>query len=269
MAEKRLHINLREERIKRDYSLQDISIRTNIPLPHLEALETGIVPQKLRGRKLGTYKRLYLEFLGFPIDAKLRFKMKSPKYEKTNTRRTRTSTTASQKIEHPSTMKAIGAGLALAGAMLGILKITSFVSEQNPTLFVDSSEERNEKNEQPILEDLAGSSLKSPIPSLLAPAISTAISTAQAEELPEVIQKGLFKNQLIVVASDRTKIEVHCDGRVLASRRLNPSDTIVCQYNHEASVFIHDLSRVKIENNERFIHPMGPLSKGRKLTFKD
>ena len=54
---KRVRVNLREERTRRGFSLQDISIRTNIPLPFLEALETGIVPQHLRGRKLGQYKR--------------------------------------------------------------------------------------------------------------------------------------------------------------------------------------------------------------------
>ena len=271
-SKKRIRVNLREERMKRDYSLQDISIRTNIPLPFLEALETGIVSQNLRGRKLGKYKQRYLEFLGFPLDAKLRFKMSQPKYEQTRSRKART---ISQKIEQPSTLRAMVTGIALAGAMIGILKVASQFLEQEPMLSLDSAKTNPNENKKQI-EALA-SKAKPEIPIKEIPvtsAVGSAVGSlpplfvpkATAEEIPEEEQ---FQNALEVEANDRTRVEVLCDGRILASKRLEPSDRVVCRYNKEASVFVRDISRVKIENNDRVIHPMGPLSKGRRLVFRN
>ena len=269
-SKNKLRVNLREERIKRDFSLQDISIRTNIPLPFLEALETGIVPQDLRGRKLAKYKLRYLEFFGFSPDAKLRFKMKQPKYEQTRSTKTRT---VSQKIEQPSTIKALVTGIALAGAMIGLLRITSHFLEQEPTIPLEASlhqdkellqtKELSQKINTEInteIKELEVSSAVSSISPLLTPRF------AMAKEISEEEQ---FQSSLHVEANDITRVEVLCDGKILASKRLEPSDSIVCKYNKEASIFVRDISRVTIENNERQIHPMGPLSKGRRLVFRN
>ena len=67
-------VNLREERESRGLSIRDVSHQARIPVHYLEALETGIVPQKLRGPILLSYKKKYLKFLRLPQEAKLRFR---------------------------------------------------------------------------------------------------------------------------------------------------------------------------------------------------
>ena len=45
-------VNLRVSREKQGLTTKDIHIRVGIPLEHIEALETGVVPKALRGKKL-------------------------------------------------------------------------------------------------------------------------------------------------------------------------------------------------------------------------
>ena len=64
-------VNLRHERERRDLTINDIHIRVGIPLEHIEALESGVVSQAIRGKKLLRSKQAYLSFLGFPKHSKL------------------------------------------------------------------------------------------------------------------------------------------------------------------------------------------------------
>ena len=64
-------VNLRHERERRSLTIKDIHIRVGIPLEHIEALESGVVPQALRGKKLLRSKQAYLSFLGYLKHSKL------------------------------------------------------------------------------------------------------------------------------------------------------------------------------------------------------
>lgn len=283
--ENRPRVNLRESRENQHLSIQDIQVRTGIPLEHIEALETGIVPSSLKGRKLLRSKHRYLEFLGHPTTARLEVRKRN---RTSNTFHEPTSITGSTEIEIPSTSRSIFTGFALAiGLVLG-LKGLSFALD-NSAITIDGliEEALNLSNTDSAIETTASTQPKNDITLSSTSAASAVIhrNEKQADELnafmdqlltltvddedavqPEQI--GPFgPNSLGIVALELTEVHLVCDGYKVAKREFAAGQKIACNYTHEATLHASDISNVKIKHNERQVHPMGPQGSERRLSF--
>lgn len=287
----RPRVNLRESRENKRLSIQDIQVRTGIPLEHIEALETGIVPNSLKGRKLLRSKHRYLEFLGHPTTARLEVRKRRRKVQ---TIHEPTSITGSTEIEIPSTSRSIFTGFALAiGLVLG-LKGLSFAMD-NSSITIDG-----------LIEDALGLTTsnstmantrsveinhasKQEVSLASAAAISTTINSTeeQADDINAFVDQlltltvsddeeteaqeepiGPFgPNSLVITVLETTNIHLVCDGYKIAKKQFKSGQKTACNYTHEATLHASDISNVKIKHNERRVRPMGPQGSERRLSF--
>lgn len=165
-------INLRAQREKQGFTTKDIHIRVGIPLDHIEALETGVVPKALRGKKLLRSKQDYLKYLGFSKHSKLDVRKK--KSRQTSFKSSTSRRAGSTEIVVPTTSKSIFTGFGIAVGMVLSLKALSVVLD-NPTFSFDgmldsvvesmnTSESNTPESESPSLTDnqtVIGSTIES------------------------------------------------------------------------------------------------------------
>lgn len=283
-------VNLRWEREKRKLTIKDISIQTGIPLDCIEALEKGIVPREMRGKKLLQHKQNYLAYLGFPIQCSLQFgipekerkgafgKAHGNKHGNQNGTQVLTQT---GDIEPPSTFTAIIVGCLIALVFVGVLKLSSTVmddTEISVVAVLDSIfTQPDSQEENTILADNT--------PTDATPASTDSMNTTNSidaglsndntnppaqqnteeyAEPAETMQKQLVK----ISAIEQTKVELICDGQVVHQGKLDRYTEQTCEYTQEVSVDIQDISRAEITLNGTTIKPMGPQISKRRLIFR-
>ena len=272
-------VNLQEIREERQLSIQDIQVRTGIPLEHIEALETGIVPDSLKGRKLLRSKHRYLIFLGQPKNARLEVRRKRRRVEYFEP----SSTTGSTEIEIPSTSKSIFTGFALAiGLVLGLKSLS--LAMDNESFSVDTLIEQGLAlaNEAEITEDRINLNQQSLLTSTSVNPVDEQTTDNPNEELSGLVDDLLTitseeemgvpagpygPNSIALKAVESTMMSLICDGYIITNKEFAPGQQTACNYSHEANIYVSDISNVEIKQNERRIHPMGPQGAARRLSF--
>ena len=261
-------INLREERERRHITIKDVSYIAGIPVQFIEALETGIVPKKLRGPILLSYKKKYLKFLELPQDSKLRFRTSKQQLPPSKNRRNRTKTlltTTTNGIKQPSTLQSMAVGFSLAICCIVVLKLISsiFDTPANAT-------EPPPTTEKTSIEatDVAASVQTSWIDSLLQATIPEEGSEEQ-DSPPAEAAPPKDVATMTVYANENTKIQLHCDGALLYNGYLEKGsdNTQICEFTDKVSLWSKDVSRVRISFNDRLIRPMGPQDTARTFVF--
>jgi hypothetical protein len=270
-------VNLREERESRNISIKDVSNKAKIPAQYIEALETGIVPQKLRGPILLSYKKKYLKFLRLPIDSKLRFKTKNRNLPSSTSGRYRTKTiltTTTNGIKQPSTLQSMAIGFTIAVICIATLKLISTVLDtQSQALDTQS---QAPKKVEIMKQKSAITQVKEPekntaTTSWLDSFFQTTVTDAHAAEKKDqgeaaVVPEG---GRLSITAREKTKVRMYCDSSLKYTGFLQKGKdyTQQCTFQEDASIWVEDVSRVKIAFNSRYIRPMGPQDAARTLKF--
>jgi cytoskeletal protein RodZ len=261
-------VNLRQERELRNISVKELSHQARIPIQFIEALETGIIPQKLRGPILLSYKKKYLLFLDLPQDSKLRFRTTKRKIAPSRSgHRTRTIlTTTTNGIRQPSTIQSMAIGFSLAVICVVSLKLLSSVLESTSKQEIASTQvtaEPIKKESAETDKKYTQSSLKS---SWLDDFVTQTVSLSEAHAAEN---KQEDYSSLSLYATDETKVRFYCDSKLLHSGFLKRGKKHLqnCKFNEEVSIWIKDISRVKIYFNKRLIRPMGPQDTPRTLNF--
>ena len=283
--ENRPRVNLRESRENKRLSIQDIHVRTGIPLEHIEALETGIVPNSLKGRKLLRSKHRYLEFLGHPTTARLEIRKRK---RKISTVHEPSAMTGSTEIEIPSTSRSIFTGFALAiGLVLGLKGLSLAMDNTNITIdgliedaldlqTAESTETTSTTMPTPdsALVSAAGSSVASKSSDGDTDELNTIVDqlltlTIEDQENPvsQEVLGPIGPNSLAIVAVETTHVHLVCDGYKIAKSEFKPGHKIACNYTNEATLHASDISNVTIKHNERRVRPMGPQGSERRLSF--
>ena len=281
-------VNLRSERERRSLTIKDIHIRVGIPLDHIEALESGVVPQALRGKKLLRSKQAYLCFLGFPKHSKLdvrRKKRRSTGYSKQDYERT-----GSTEIAVPTTTKSIFTGFGLAVAVVLGLKTLS-VAMDNPAFSLEglmdsminnmnAEEPQFNTVEQPTEAMLATVRSQSGLTSTNAASSLTTNNTAtllqnnidglvdniiEAEE--EIANEPHGPHEISIKVYERSKLFFMCDGYLLHKGYVQRGDIFECNFRGKAIVDMTDPSAAKITHDEKLVQPMGPQGNKRRLSF--
>ena len=264
-------VNLREERENRNISIRDVSNKAKIPVQYIEALETGIVPQKLRGPILLSYKKKYLKFLRLPLDSKLRFKTKNRKLPASTNSRYRTKTiltTTTNGIKQPSTLQSMAIGFTIAVICIASLKLISTVLDTQTS----TPKKVEIKKQKSAITQIKTSEKNSPATtSWLDSFFQTTVNDAQAAERndsidTEVVPEG---GRLSITAKEETKVRMYCDSSLKYTGFLQKGKdyTQLCTFQEDASIWVQDVSRVKIAFNNRYVRPMGPQDTARTLNF--
>jgi hypothetical protein len=272
-------VNLRSERENRSLTIKDIHIRVGIPLEHIEALESGVVPKALRGRKLLRSKQAYLDFLGFPTHSKLDVRRKKERSKPGFYKREGTGSTD---VVVPTASKSIFTGFGIAVAMVLSLKTLS-VAMDNPAFSFEgmldsmvesindtSTDRPNEENiEVPSLTALANSSgaitKDISIQNNIDQAVQNLIETNQSPDFSDPILEG--PNTITIAVEERSKLFFVCDGHLLHKGYVQRGDHFVCNFRGKAIVDLKDPMAAKITHNDIPIRPMGPQGSSRRLSF--
>ena len=263
-------VNLREERENRNITIQQVSSRAKIPAQFIEALETGIVPQKLRGPILLSYKKKYLKFLGLPVDSKLRFKTKNRRLPPSSKSRYRTRTiltTTTNGIKQPSTLKSMAIGFSIAVVCIASLKLISTI--------LDGKTSPNQVTVTKVKSGIAVVEKEERMPvksNWLESLFQTTVTDANAAEKPRNNNEIALEpegGKLSLTAKEETKVRMYCDSSLQYSGFLKKGKdhAQLCNFDQKASIWVQDVSRVKIAFNNRFVRPMGPQDTARTLNF--
>ena len=297
-------INLRAQREKQGFTTKDIHIRVGIPLDHIEALETGVVPKALRGKKLLRSKQAYLKYLGFSKHSKLDVRKKRSRQTSVKTSSSRRA--GSTEIVVPTTSKSIFTGFGIAVGMVLSLKALSVVLD-NPTFSFDGMLDRmvdsmnTPESDPPSLTDnqtAIGSPTESTTQTIVTSTLSkedntnvvlasTTSSLGTSVSQSNTIQDNLnmLVNELIeeeieepsvgptgpniikLKGIESTKVLFTCDGHVVFKGRIKRNQRLSCQFTNKSIVEMNDLMSLDIEHNDKRIRPMGPQSASRRLSF--
>ena len=297
-------INLRAQREKQGFTTKDIHIRVGIPLDHIEALETGVVPKALRGKKLLRSKQAYLKYLGFSKHSKLDVRKKRSRQTSVKTSSSRRA--GSTEIVVPTTSKSIFTGFGIAVGMVLSLKALSVVLD-NPTFSFDGMLDRmvdsmnTPESDPPSLTDnqtANGSPTESTTQTIVTSTLSkedntnvvlasTTSSLGTSVSQSNTIQDNLnmLVNELIeeeieepsvgptgpniikLKGIESTKVLFTCDGHVVFKGRIKRNQRLSCQFTNKSIVEMNDLMSLDIEHNDKRIRPMGPQSASRRLSF--
>ena len=293
-------INLRDQREKQGFTTKDVHIRVGIPLDHIEALETGVVPKALRGKKLLRSKQTYLTFLGFSKHSKLDVRTK--KSRQTNLHTSFARRAGSTEIVVPTTSKSIFTGFGIAIGMVLSLKALSVVLD-NPTFSFDGMLDsmvdsmNTPESDSPSLTDNS-----SPIASTPQPTMTNTISKDNStdvvlasttgslgnsvsqsntiqdnlnmlvnelieEEIQEPLDGPTGPNIITLKGIESTKVLFTCDGHVVFKGRIKRNQRLSCQFTNKSIVEMNDLMSLEIKHNDKRIRPMGPQSASRRLSF--
>ena len=293
-------INLREQREKQAFTTKDVHIRVGIPLDHIEALETGVVPKALRGKKLLGSKQAYLKFLGFSKNSKL--DVRNKKVRQSNKKNSLSKRAGSTEIVIPTPSKSILTGFGIAVAMVLSLKTLSLALD-NPTFSFDGMldsivESMNTSNtdaqsmteNQTTVESTTQTSMANTLSEDHNTGIalaSTSGSLGRAVSQSNTLQDNLnmLVNELIVEevndapsgptgpnivklkGIESTKVLFTCDGHVVFKGRIKRNQRLSCNFTNKSIVEMNDLMSLDIEHNDKRIRPMGPQSSSRRLSF--
>lgn len=289
----RPRVNLRFEREQRRLTVQDIQIRTGISLEHIEALETGIVPESLRGRKLLKSKHRYLHFFGFSRNSKLEVKRRRRKrvYSEDGTQ----ILTGSTEIVVPTTSRSILTGFGLAiGLVIGLKGISLALDNEQFSIdgFVETSMDMIHPNTstdnqpQEILLVSAGTemaktnndsiddSVNDLVHSLLAitdektendPTDPEPLKPEEEEE--EVVEGPQGPHSIRIKILERTSLTLKCDGYVVFMGKVDGGEYQSCNYSDKSMVYLSDITDATVHQNDKLIKPMGPQGSARRLTF--
>ena len=278
-------VNLRHERERRDLTIKDIHIRVGIPLEHIEALESGVVPQALRGKKLLRSKQAYLSFLGFPKHSKLDVRRR--RIEPKRGSRRHGERTGSTEILVPTTSKSIFTGFGLAVAMVMGLKALSMALD-NPAFSLESILDS-------IVEDLnenqstTDKSIQTPsmVGTQETPLLTSTTSGLTLEKSPTSLQNnigGLVQdivnieeivepagpngpNEITIRVNEQSRLFFVCDGHLMHKGKIKRGDKFTCSFTQKAIVDIHDPTSARITHNDKLVRPMGPQGDTRRLSF--
>ena len=282
-------VNLRSERERRSFTIKDIHIRVGIPLEHIEALESGVVPQALRGKKLLRSKQAYLSFLGFPKHAKL--DVRRTKRRSKNLSRQEYERTGSTEIAVPTATRSIFTGFGLAVAVVLGLKTLS-VAMDNPAFSLDglldsmiqsmNEEEATASTEEqstaPVLANVhsnGGLTRAQATSSLTTNQTATALqqnvgglidSIVEIEQIDEELgPQG--PHEIVIKVHERSKLFFVCDGHVLHKGYVQRGDIFECNFRTKSIVDMTDPSAAKITHDDKLVQPMGPQGNKRRLSF--
>ena len=293
-------INLREQREQQGFTTKDVHIRVGIPLDHIEALETGVVPKALRGKKLLRSKQAYLKFLGFSKHSKLDVRKKKSRQKNRTTSFSKRA--GSTEIVIPTTSKSVFTGFAIAMAMVLSLKSLSVVLD-NPTFSFDGmldsmveSMNTPTPDSQSMTENqtIVESTTQIPVINTLSKDHNTSVALASTSGLlgGVVSQSNTIQDNLNMLVNDLieekvndtplgptgpniiklkgiepTKVLFTCDGHVVFKGRIKRNQRLSCHFTNRSIVEMNDLMSLDIEHNKKRIRPMGPQSSSRRLSF--
>ena len=276
-------VNLRHERERHDLTIKDIHIRVGIPLEHIEALESGVVPQALRGKKLLRSKQAYLSFLGFPKHSKLDVRRRRIQTKRGS--RAHRERTGSTEILVPTTSKSIFTGFGLAVAMVLGLKTISMALD-NPAFSLESIldsivDELNESATPTQAEHTSSSVAKDD--TLLASTTSRIPLEKTSSSLHSNIG-GLVQdlvdineieeptgptgpNEISIRVQEQSRLFFVCDGHLIHKGKITRGNNFTCNFTQKAIVDIHDPASARITHNDKLVRPMGPQGDTRRLSF--
>lgn len=277
-------VNLRVSREKQGLTTKDIHIRVGIPLEHIEALETGVVPKALRGKKLLRSKQAYLKYLGYPKHSKLDVRKRRPKRQSTRA----TARTGSTEIVPPTPTKSILTGFMIAIGMVTCLKTLALIfddPEYSFDVMVDSMVERlntpdplapdnklsNLTNETDMVSvsgslsgSIAKSSSKDPQDDISA-ILNTFVSGDTIADEEPTGPHG--PNEIRIRSYESTKVSLICDGHVVFRGRVERFNNLECNFSERAVIDAKNLGVLEVVHNDKKIQPMGPQGYSRRLTF--
>ena len=280
-------VNLRHERERRSLTIKDIHIRVGIPLEHIEALESGVVPQSLRGRKLLRSKQAYLSFLGYPKHSKLDVRRRRRRSNSTGSSHHQSERTGSTEIVVPTTSKSIFTGFGLAVAMVMGLKTLSLALD-NPSFSLEGMLDSivEELNNTDSSEDIANVKLSSSITKESTPLLTNTTSGLRLQTSTESVQnqidnlvqdlvqledldpsQSVGPHEISIKVDERSRLFFVCDGHLLHKGLIKRGDTFTCNFSKKAIVDIHDPAAAQITHNAKRVHPMGPQGSTRRLSF--
>ena len=248
----RPRVNLREERLRRGYSIEDIAERARIPMRVIEALETGDVTGVQKGPLLLGYKRQYLRLLRLPENAKLIFRQ--PGLGESLGRElgqrlktlTKTNTTTSH-FPAPNLAKLTASSVLITAAIILGLKGVSNVID--PPKTVESTPIAVETQEE-------STSLLTTLSDIF----------TRSEPVPEKKEASLPRFGIRPLSNVSVKITV--DGQV-AHKGIMKSARKFKKFEFEKRLefWTEDMSSLKLSYNDRLIQPQGDISGSRKLVF--
>ena len=280
-------INLRHEREHRSLTIKDIHIRVGIPLEHIEALESGVVPQALRGKRLLRSKQAYLSFLGFPKHSKLDVRRRRSRSESQRSSQRQSERTGSTEIVVPTTSKSIFTGFGLAVAMVLGLKTLSLALD-NPSFSLEGMLDSivEDLNDTDASENSANLQLSSSISQPSTPLLTSTTSGLRLEKTTDSLNNNIDElvktlseieeesevvgpigpHEVSVKVNERSRLFFVCDGHLMHKGSIKRGDTFTCKFSKKAIVDIHDPAAAHITHNAKRVRPMGPQGSTRRLS---
>ncbi len=280
-------VNLRQERERRSLTIKDIHIRVGIPLEHIEALESGVVPQALRGRKLLRSKQAYLSFLDYPKHSKLDVRRRRRRSTSAGSSRRHGERTGSTEIVVPTTSKSIFTGFGLAVAMVVGLKTLSLAFD-NPSFSLEGMLDSivEDLNNTDASEEIANVKLSSSLAKESTPLLTNTTSGLRLKSSTDSVQnqiddlvqdlvqiedpdpsESIGPHEISIKVDERSRLFFVCDGHLLHKGLIKRGDTFTCNFSKKAIVDIHDPAAAQITHNAKRVHPMGPQGSTRRLSF--
>jgi transcriptional regulator with XRE-family HTH domain len=212
---------LRYERERRGWSLDDVASRTRIPRQYLEALEDGNHEVLPPGPFFRGYLRQYLEFLGEEVS---------------EDERTEAQQDVVDEVIEGQVARATSAAMESSqGVPLTRLVIAGFVLTLAMTLALQVNHRLN------------------------APTI---VPTAHGP----IVAMGP-PHKVNVYAIEDVEVEVTIDGHTSYNDTLRGTNGMEFQATNRLELDISDLTRVRLQYNNKRIEPLGSLSRGRRLVF--
>lgn len=278
-------VNLRHERERRELTIKDIHIRVGIPLEHVEALESGVVPKALRGKKLLRSKQAYLSFLGFPKHSKLDVRRRHIETKRGS--RGQRERTGSTEILVPTTSKSIFTGFGIAVAMVMGLKTLSMALD-NPAFslerildaIVDDLNETEASTDQtqhtssslvthetPLLTSTTSGLQLEKTSSSLHNNIGGLVQDLVNLEEKEEPMGPTGPNEISIRVHEQSRLFFVCDGHLIHKGKIRRGDNFTCNFTQKAIVDIHDPASARITHNDKRVRPMGPQGDTRRLSF--
>ena len=271
MKDNRPRINLRDERERKGLQIEQISQQARIPLRYIEALETGNISAVKKGPQLLAFKKQYLEFLGLPLNAKLRFRTKKkrrPQSKKRSLTRTIT-TTSTHPLPRPSLLKLMASAFVVIMIMLLSMKMfSSMIDKSNraakfqPTKAVDSTP-ATAKAEKTPAEEKQGT---------LSSILQAALTTNTAKAATKEVEKKTIP-QFSIRAIGHASARIVVDGEVVfpeegsRSGKLVPGRKQSFDFAHKIELWTNRIDKIDVRHNGDRIIPQGSYNGERRMVF--
>jgi len=271
MSDKRTRVNLRREREKAGHSLEQVSRGARIPLRYIEALETGNIRLVKKGPQLGAFKKQYLQFLGLPENAKLRFRAS----ERTRARRTKSKPSGQTKtITTTSTNPLPRLNFAQVMVSVFVLMMITLLGLKVISSLIDRHITANKVMEslaatQPAPKSPQKSTTDNP-PNLLnvlhsAIAVKEAIASSTHRELPS--PPPTAPPGLSIRASDHAAAKITVDGISMFEGKMPVRKLMAFDYERKIEIWTNHIGKVDIRQAGSRIRPQGAYNGSRRLVF--